>query len=279
MTGCTLYNGQGLIALQIAAMLNRFDVAAYGPLSAERFHLQAEVSRLAYAQRDALVCDPRFTRVDVEAMLSERYVGDLVQRIGAHTRIADLAPAPVPCHKDTVYITVVDAQGTAVSFINSLFEDFGSGIAAPLSGVLLQNRGSGFSLVEGHPNELQPRKRPLHTIIPALLTQDGEAVMSFGCTGGHYQAAGQLQVLSNIVDYGMSVQQAIEHPRMFARGNSFEVESTVPAETVRALQGLGHNVVAAANPLGTCHAIWIDRARGVLLGGSDGRRDGIAIGY
>lgn len=272
-------NGQGLIALQMAAMLDRFDVATFGPLSAERFHLQGEISRLAYTQRDALVCDPKFVAVDVERLLSKGYIDELAGRFSMQSRIVNLAPAALPYHKDTVFISVVDASGTAVSFINSLFEDFGSGIAAPRSGVLLHNRGSGFSLAAGHPNELQPRKRPMHTIIPALLTKDGETVMSFGCTGGHFQAAGQMQVLSNIIDYGMSVQLAIDHPRMFARGDTFELESTVPKEVWSGLERRGHQVTATVNPLGTCHAIWVDRDRGLLMGGSDGRRDGLAIGY
>lgn len=271
-------SGQGIVALQIAAMLNTFDLTAYDPLSAERFHLQAEVSRIAYAQRDALLCDPTFHPVDVEHMLSPSRIAELVARIDLKKRGAGWTPSATPEHKDTVFISVVDADGTVVSFINSIFDDFGSGIVAPGCGVLLHNRGCGFVLDEGHPNTIEGRKRPMHTIIPALLTKDNEAVMSFGVTGGHFQPAGQLQVLSNIVDYGMSVQQAIEYPRMFARGDTFELEGTVP-ETVRAgLRSRGHVLSLAANPLGTCHGIWIDKASGVLYGGTDGRRDGLAIG-
>ncbi|UIF87888.1 gamma-glutamyltransferase [Cupriavidus sp. UYPR2.512] len=272
-------NGQGIIALQMASMLNAFKLGEFGALSAERFHLLGEISRLAYTQRDSFVCDPGFHPVDVERMLSPKYINELVARVSLHQRTENLTPTRTPEHRDTVFISVVDANGTMVAFINSIFDDFGSGLVAPASGVLLQNRGCGFVLEQGHPNEIAGRKRPMHTIIPALLTRDGEAVMSFGVTGGHFQPAGQIQVLSNIVDYGMSVQQAIEHPRMFARGDSFELEQTVPEEVWQGLRQRGHKPTVSVNPLGTSQAIWMDRSRGILFGGADGRRDGMAIGY
>ena len=272
-------SGQGIVALQMAAMLDQLDLAAWDPLSAERFHLQAEVARIAYAQRDAQLCDPRFHRCDAEDWLSPQRVAQWLAQIDLDRRQDGLQPTPSTEHRDTVYISVVDADGMAVSLINSLFDDFGSGRVSDQSGVLLHNRGCGFSLEAGHPNALAGRKRPMHTIIPALLTEGGEAVMAFGVTGGHFQPAGQLQVLSNIVDYGMSIQQAIDHPRMLARGDQFEMERTVPEALWSGLRAKGHLPVAAAHPLGTCHAIWIDQARGVLLGGSDGRRDGLALGY
>lgn len=271
-------SGQGIVALQIASMLNAFDLSAYGALSTERFHLQAEVSRIAYAERDAHLCDPRFRAVDAELWLSAQRIDRWIKQISHDQRCENLQAVALPEHKDTVFISVADADGTVVAFINSLFDDFGSGFVAGDSGVLLHNRGCGFSLEAGHPNEIAGCKRPMHTIIPALLTKDGEAVMAFGVTGGHFQPAGQLQVLSNIVDYGMSIQQAIDHPRMLARGDTFEMERTVPESIWEGLRAKGHSPTVAVNPLGTCHAIWVDHARGVFLGGSDGRRDGIAIG-
>ncbi|NSX13018.1 gamma-glutamyltransferase [Cupriavidus taiwanensis] len=272
-------SGQGIVALQIAAMLNLVNPAELNPLSAERFHLQGELSRIAYAQRDALLCDPTFHPVNVDRLLSPSHIAGLLAQVDPVSRNGNLLPADMPEHKDTVFISVVDADGTMVAFINSIFDDFGSGLVAPGSGVLLHNRGCGFVLDDDHPNVLVGRKRPMHTIIPALLTKDDDAVMSFGVTGGHFQPTGQIQVLSNIVDYGMSVQQAIEHPRMFARGDSFELEQSVPANVWEGLRQRGHNPTLTTNPLGTCHAIWRDPARGVLFGGSDGRRDGLAIGY
>lgn len=272
-------NGQGVVALQIAAMLEKLELATLDPLGAARFHLQAEVSRLAYAQRDAQLCDPRFHACAIDDWLSTERLESLLGRVDPHRRIEDLSPAALPEHRDTVFIAVADASGTLVSFINSIFDDFGSGLVVPGCGVVLHNRGSGFSLERGHPNELQPRKRPMHTIIPALLTKADEGVMTFGMTGGHFQAAGQLQVLVNILDYGMSVQEAIEHPRMFARGDLFHVERPVPESVRRGLRQLGHAPSLAPHPLGTCHAIWVDHERGIFIGGSDGRRDGMAIGY
>lgn len=271
-------NGQGLVALQLAAMLERFDMSRLGPLTSDRFHLQGELSRIAYAQRDAFLCDPRFHGVNVESMLDAATISKLVSKVDFNTRLPDLLPVPIPKHRDTVYVTVADSDGTLVSLINSLFDDFGSGLVAPGTGVLLQNRGSGFVLEEGHPNELQGRKRPMHTIIPALLTKDDRGVMSFGVTGGHFQPAGQLQVLSNIVDFGMTIQQAIEHPRMFARGDLFELERGVPEAVWPGLRSRGHAPSATENPLGTCHAVWVNE-EGVFLGGSDSRRDGIALGF
>lgn len=272
-------NGQGLVALQIASMLQSFGLAELAPLSAERFHLQAELSRIAYAQRDAFLSDPRFSPVDVDELLAKPTTERLTRHVEMDTKSEGWEPLAVPEHRDTVYVSVADSDGTLVSFINSIFDDFGSGIVAPGTGVLMHNRGSGFVLEEGHPNELQGRKRPMHTIIPALLTKDGEGVMSFGVTGGHFQPAGQLQVLSNIVDYGMSVQQAIEQPRMFARGDVLELERTVPEEVWSGLRKRGHKPTATQNPLGTCHAVWVDHELGVYIGGSDGRRDGLAIGF
>jgi len=272
-------SGQGIVALQMASMFGSFDLSSLNPLSPERFHLQGELSRLAYAQRDALLCDTAFHPVDFAAFLSQKRIAELVSKFDLEHRIENFADVAVPEHKDTVFISVADANGTMVSFINSIYDDFGSGLVAPTCGVLLHNRGCGFVLDEGHPNVIAGRKRPMHTIIPALLTQSDRAVMSFGVTGGHFQPAGQLQVLSNIVDFDMSIQQAIDFPRMFARANSFELERTVPNSVWTGLRRRGHSPKLAENPLGTCHAIWADCTRGVFLGGSDGRRDGIAIGY
>jgi gamma-glutamyltranspeptidase/glutathione hydrolase len=271
-------SGQGIVALEMAAMLSAYEPSDFAPLSVERFHLQSEIMRIAYAQRDGLLCDPRFQPIDVDGLLSPERIARLSSQIDPQRRSQDRTPVVLPEHKDTVFISVADAEGTVVAFINSIFDDFGSGLVAPASGILLHNRGCGFVLNEGHPNMIAGRKRPMHTIIPALLTQGGEAVMSFGVTGGHFQPAGQLQVLSNIVDYGMSVQQAIDQPRMMARGGSFELESTVPEVVREGLRSRGHQPTETVNPLGSCHAIWVDNARGVYLGGADGRRDGVAIG-
>ncbi len=272
-------NGQGVTPLLIARMLERFDIGALDFSGAPRMHLLAEIARLSYAVRDAVVGDPRATPVPVDEFLCDPHTSKMARRYSAARRIADLAPPFGPNHRDTVFLTIVDRDQNAIAFINSIFDDFGSGIVTPAAGILLHNRGSGFVVERNHPNTIAGRKRPLHTIMPALLTRDGRAVMSFGVTGGHFQPMGQILLLSNLIDHGMSLQQAIDQPRFFARGDTFEVEQAIPRKTVEDLRALGHPVVAAENPLGTAQAIRIDWESGVLHGGADGRRDGVALGW
>lgn len=272
-------NGQGVTPLIIARILENFNIGALDLNGAPRLHLLAEIARLGYSVRDAMVGDPRAGPVAVDEILSDRYTAALAQRCSASERLAELAPPSGPNHRDTVFLTVVDRDRNAIAFINSIFDDFGSGIVTPAAGIVLHNRGSGFVVERGHPNTIAGRKRPLHTIMPALLTREGRAVMSFGVTGGHFQPMGQILLLSNLIDHGMSLQQAIDQPRFFARGDVFEVEQAIPRHTVEGLRALGHPVVGAANPLGTAQAIRIDWESGVLHGGADGRRDGVALGW
>ena len=272
-------NGQGLAALVMAAALQHFPLADFDPAGAERLHLQAEIARIAYAERDLFIGDPSTHWSVVADLLAPARMKERLRRISLTRRCTDAVPIPLPAHRDTTFVAIVDRDGTAVSFINSIFDDFGSGILCESSGVLFHNRGMSFSLEEGHRNAIAGRKRPMHTIIPALVTEGGRAVMPFGVTGAHFQPLGQIQVLANIVDYGMSVQAAVDFPRMFARGDVFEVERAIPDEILGALRALGHMPVRPPNPLGTAQAIWIDRRNGVLRGGADSRRDGIALGY
>lgn len=272
-------NGQGAIPLLMARMLERFDIGALPLESSERLHLLAEIARIAYGTRDALIGDPRAGPVDVRRLLGDQNVDALVTRIARRSCNADLSAPFGPAHRDTVFLTVVDRDQNTVAFINSIFDDFGSGIVAPESGIVLHNRGSGFVVDPGHPNCIGARKRPLHTIIPALLTRNDRAVMAFGVTGGHFQPIGQMQLLSNLIDHNLSLQQAIDQPRIFARGEVFEVEHTVGARTIEDLTRLGHRITLAENPLGTAQAIRIDWQSGVLHGGADARRDGVALGW
>jgi gamma-glutamyltranspeptidase/glutathione hydrolase len=272
-------NGQGIVVMLMAKGLEGFDLSSWPSISAERFHLQGEFARLAYAERDAFVADPRTGKVPVEWLLSDAHTAQMRRRVSVTARIPAVDTYPARPHSDTVFICVVDRDRNAVALINSIFEDFGSGIVCDRTGIVLHNRGSSFSLEAGHPNVLAGRKRPMHTIIPAILAKGDRPVMPFGVTGAHFQPSGQIQILTNIVDYGMSVQAAIDHPRMFARDESFELERTIPEHVAQGLRGLGHNVTRPVNPLGTAQAIWIDYERGILRGGADGRRDGIALGY
>jgi gamma-glutamyltranspeptidase/glutathione hydrolase len=185
----------------------------------------------------------------------------------------------LPAHADTVYLCVVDGEGNACSFINSLFEGFGSGILAPRSGVMLHNRGCGFRLQRGHPNCIAPGKRPMHTIIPGMVMKGGRAVMPYGVMGGHYQPFGHASVLANMFDHGMDVQQAIDAPRLFPYSGEVQVERGIPPATVDRLARMGHTPKLVEKPHGGAQAIWIDHATGTLAGGSDPRKDGCAMGF
>jgi gamma-glutamyltranspeptidase/glutathione hydrolase len=272
-------NGQGVAPLMMAKALEGFDPAEWRHDSAERYHVMAELGRQAFADRDCFVGDPRMGGPSPEALIAEARAAEMRDRVSLRGRIEDLAPVPLPDHRDTSFLAVVDKDRNTVALINSIFDDFGCGIVSSRSGIMFHNRAGGFVLTRGHANAIAPRKRPMNTIIPALLTRDGKAVMSFGVTGGHYQPFGQIQIMTNILDYGMTIQESIDQPRIFARGDQFNVESTVPAAAVNGLRRLGHNVIRAENPLGTAQAVWIDWERGLLRGAADGRRDGIALGW
>jgi gamma-glutamyltranspeptidase/glutathione hydrolase len=272
-------NGQGIVALIILNILSGLPHDA-DPLSAERLHLEIEATRLAYALRDAYLADPAKTRVDVDWLLSDRMAADLRGRI-RDTATVPVTPIDMAEHPDTVYLTVVDRDRNAVSFINSLFHQYGSGRLAPTSGVLLHNRGMSFSLKPGHPNEIAPGKRPMHTIIPGMLVRDGRVQMPFGVMGGHYQAMGHAHFLTKVIDYGLDLQNAMDLPRLFPLPgtNTVEVERRIPAETVEGLRRRGFEIVRAEKPIGGSQAIWIDWENGTLIGGSDPRKDGCALGY
>ena len=270
-------NGQGLTALMMLNILENFDLAALDPQGAERFHLVLEAARLGYAMRDTHIADAAHMRMDAASLLDKGWAKKLAALIDMKRR-AKLPTAPTP-GSDTVYLTVVDRDRKAVSFINSLYSAFGSGIYAEKSGVMLNNRGACFTLEADHPNMFGPNKRPMHTIIPAMAMRDGRCDMSFGVMGAHYQPMGHVQIVNNMLDYGMDVQQAIDCPRFFFEGEETIVEHGTPAATVDGLKGRGHNVVMAPSPWGGAQVIKIDWDRGVLIAGSEPRKDGCALGY
>jgi gamma-glutamyltranspeptidase/glutathione hydrolase len=275
-------NGSGLLVLMILGMLDGFGPAAEGPMSARRLHRHIEACRLAFRDRDAFLADPTQVDVPVGKLLDPGYLGALHRLIRDDGAMPDM-PAPgetaLPPHRDTVYLTVVDRDGNACSFINSLFERFGSGILAAKSGVMLQNRGFSFRLQRGHPNCIAPNKRPMHTIIPGMVTENGQAVMPYGVMGGHFQPMGQTLFLTNHYDYGLDIQEAIDLPRVFPYQGKLQIERGVPREVLAGLEALGHVLEPIERPHGGGQAIYIDRARGVLIGGSDPRKDGLALGY
>ena len=269
-------NGQGLAALMIVRTLAGYDVA--GLSEADRIHLLAEATKAAYRARDAYFCDPKSADIDASHFLSDTYISCIRAKIDMSKASAVESWDDIE-HRDTVYVTVVDRDLNAVSLINSLFYPFGSGIYARKSGVLLHNRGWSFRAKPGHVNSLGPRKRPMHTIIPGMLMKDGRAVMPFGVMGGHYQASGHASFLSNLLARGMNIQAAAEAPRSFAFDGVLELETTVPESVKADLVARGHDVQWGNAGIGGCQAIQIDYDRGVLLGASDHRKDGLALGY
>jgi len=275
--------GQGIAALAMLNILAGFDFAALDPLSAERFHLEIEAARLAYRDRNAVLGDPASSPIPVEAWLSAAHAEEERSRIRMDRRMGRLPPSSLPRHDNTVYLTVVDADRNAASFINSVYASFGSCLVAPESGIVLHNRGCGFVVEAGHPNCIAPGKRPLHTIIPGMLVLDGRTVMPFGVMGGHYQAIGHAHLLTNVIDWGMDLQDAIDMARVFPdvwdQSDLVMTESGLPASARTGLARLGHRLEPSPRPIGGAQAIRIDWDRGVLSGASEPRKDGMAAGY
>jgi gamma-glutamyltranspeptidase/glutathione hydrolase len=212
-------------------------------------------------------------------MLSDDFAQTQFARINLGKALSHPVESALPNHHDTVYLSVVDKDRNACSFINSVFYSWGSGLVAGSTGINLQNRGAGFNLEEGHFNQIEPGKRPMHTIIPAMVYREGKPVLSFGVMSGEFQAMGQAYVLSNWIDYGMDIQQALDAARFFLYDGVLEVETGVPDATRSELSARGHNVVPAESPWGGGQAIVIDWENGVLQGGSDPRKDGHAAGF
>ncbi len=271
-------NGPGITMLVMLNILSRFDLTKFPALSVERFHLEAEAARIAYMMREQHIGDPAYVNVDVARILTPEFAEEYGSKIRMD-RMLDLPVVTPPMNPSTVYITVVDKDRNVCSFINSIAHSFGSAIVSNNTGILLQNRGGGFRIQPGHPNCIAPGKRPLHTIIPSLVTKDGRAKMPFGVMGGQYQPVGQVHVLTNMLDYGCDVQEAIDMPRGLHYENIYQLEDGVPADIVEGLKKLGHKTTSVVGPLGGGQAIWIDWDKGTLTGGSDPRKDGCALGY
>ncbi len=275
-------NGQGIVGLMILGMLGGLPSASDGPLGALRYHRHIEAARLAYRDRDAFVADMSQVDVPVKKLLSAEYLSSLralIKDDGAMRSLPAAGEALMPPHRDTIYLCVVDQDGNACSFINSLFEGFGSAILAERSGVMLQNRGFGFRIERGHPNCIAPRKRPMHTIIPGMVCKDNQAVMPFGVMGGHFQPMGHSLFVTNLLEYGLDIQESLDLPRLFPLKGKVQIERGIPQDICDALVRLGHELEPVERPHGGGQAIWIDRARGCLIGGSEPRKDGLALGY
>ena len=270
-------NGQGATAILLLNILRQFDIASLDPFGWQRAHLEAEAAKLAYDARNRFIADPDHTS-RIDHMLSPETAVRLAALIDPNRALPVALPGAEAVHRDTVYITVVDKDRMAVSLIYSTYLAFGAGLASDRFGILFQNRGAGFNLTPGHPNEAAGGKRPMHTIIPGMLKQGGRVLAPFGVMGGAYQPVGHARFTSNLADFGMDVQTAIDAPRCFAEAAGMRVERGYAPDVRQALADLGHQVTIPDQPLGGAQAIMIG-ADGVLTGGSDPRKDGCALGY
>jgi gamma-glutamyltranspeptidase / glutathione hydrolase len=271
-------NGQGLTALIALNILEGLPLNTIARETAESYHLQIEAIKLAFADAQRYIADPERVPVPTEALLAKEYAAERRAMIGERA----LLPEPGdPLRGGTVYLCAADADGMMISMIQSNYMGFGSGIVVPGTGIALQNRGAGFTLQAGHPNQVEPGKRPFHTIIPGFLTHEGRAIGPFGVMGGHMQPQGHVQMIVNTIDYGLNPQASLDAPRWYwEQGRSIEVEPGVAEETVRRLRQQGHEVVVSQEPstFGRGQIIW-RLPSGAYVAGSDGRTDGCAVGY
>ena len=274
---------QGFVALEMLNIMEGFDIRKLGHNSADYLHVVSEAKRIAFADRSAFLADRDHMHKGVlNRLLSRDYAAERRKNIDMNKAAKEHGAAREFIGRDrgdTVYLTAADGQGSVVSFIQSLFGSFGAGFVAGETGVTLQNRGAGFILTPGHPNQIGPHKRPLHTLVPAMILKDGKPWVSFGVMGGDNQAQAHAQIVANFVDFGMHVQEAGDAARMRHTGQELALESGIGADVRKALEAKGHTIVAGRGLMGGYQAIFIDPRTGTLLGGSDLRKDGVAIGW
>jgi gamma-glutamyltranspeptidase / glutathione hydrolase len=284
-------NTQGVVALEMLNILEGFDIKSMRHNSAEYLHLLVEAKRMAFADRDAWLADPRSVPPEaLKRMLSKEYAAERRRQFNPAHAVETYAPLALAgssqlpeehpqAHGDTIYMTVADRDGNVVSLIQSIFEAFGSGIVAGDTGIVLHNRGALFTLQAGHPNIIAPGKRPFHTLVPAMVMKDNQPWLSFGVMGGDMQPQGHVQVLLNLIDFGMNVQEAGEAPRFRHSATGLALESAISPEARFGLSQRGHSIVTQIGMFGGFQGILFDRRTGVMMGGSDPRKDGLAIGY
>jgi gamma-glutamyltranspeptidase/glutathione hydrolase len=283
-------NGQGISVLQILNMLETFDIAALGPNSREQLHLFIEAKKLAYEDRATYYADMDFADVPLAWLISKEYGKERAKRIDPKRAATDVLPGE-PSAGETIYLTTADDQGNMVSLIQSIYHGWGSHIVPDDLGFAVQNRGMSFSLDPAHRNKLEPHKRPFHTIIPAFVTKENRPIFAFGVMGGDFQPQGHSQVLMNLIDFGMSPQQAGDQPRVEHGGSSsptgthmqgggvVNLEMGIPDATRQALADMGHKVSDGVDVFGGYQGIWREENPRRYFGGSDPRKDGCAIGY
>lgn len=276
-------NGQGITALLTLNILEGMDLSPQHTPPDSYYHTLIEATKLAFADRNRYIADPVFAKVPVAQLLSKEYAAKRRARIDPKKAAESVTAGVLLNHGDTTYLAVVDKDRNAVSFINSIFEIFGSGMVAGDTGIVLHNRGSGFSLDPRHANRIEPGKRPFHTIIPAMVFKDGKPLLAFGVMGGAIQPQGHVQVLTNMIDRGMGLQQAIEAPRFRYYGeNRVLLEEAMTEAIIGRLVARGHQRMQPPEPvnvMGGAQAVMIDPETGTLSGASDPRKDGLAMGY
>lgn len=287
-------NGQGIAALQILKVLEGFDLKSMGFGSADYIHTFVEAKKLAFEDRARYYADQAFAKVPVRTLISADYAAERRKRIDPARAALAVEPGAIPTGADTIYMTVADESGMMVSLIQSNYRGMGSGMVPPGLGFMLQDRGEQFALIEGHPNALQGGKRPFHTIIPAFVTKDGKPWMSFGVMGGAMQPQGHAQIIVNLIDFGMTLQQAGDAPRIhhdgstepqgavkpMSSGGVLNLEPGFAPEALAELEKRGHVIKPAPTAVfGGYQAIRRDAKTGVYEGASESRKDGMAAGY
>ncbi|MFC1942301.1 gamma-glutamyltransferase [Chloroflexota bacterium] len=276
-------NGQGLVALMGLNILEGYDLQSLGHNSPAYLHLLIEAIKLAFADADRYVADPDFVDIPLKSLISKSYAERRRNLIDVNNVQQKVAAGNPDTEGDTVYLAVTDSAGNSVSFISSLYRPFGSGIVVGGTGICLQNRGSLFSLEAGHPNCIEPHKRPYHTIIPAMAFKDGKLFLTFGVMGGFMQPQGHIQVLLNIIDFSMDMQTALDAPRFrYIQGNESAFEAGISPDVLRELVNRGHIIAELDDPysqeFGGGQTIMIHPSNRTLIAGSDPRKDGCAIG-
>lgn len=269
-------NGQGVAALVLIRMMEHFDLTKMN--DTDRVHVLAEAAKIAYRLRDTYVADPDREDVPVDWLLDDKTIAEFVAMIDME-KAQPFDGSDFPTHPHTIYLAAVDKDGTAVSLINSIFDDFGSGISTPEYGVLMQSRGRAFMVDDTHPNRIEGGKRPLHTIIPGMITKGDKLVGPFGVMGGQYQAAGHAMLMTNLFAHDMNPQQALDAARSFCHNGILQLEGSYSAEVAAALTARGHVLDYPSAPIGGGQAILRNLETGVLTAGSDPRKDGHASGF
>ena len=275
--------GQGIVALEAMNIAEGFDISSMGSQSIETYHHMIESVRLSFADASQYVADPRVSDVPTDKLLSKKYANSRRELIDSKKALSNVTYGDVLKDGDTVYISCVDKDGNACSFINSIFTNFGSGMVVPDTGIVLQNRGSLFELDSNHLNALAPNKRPFHTIIPAMATKGDDLFLCYGIMGGYMQPQAHLQIVSNMVDHGMDVQKAVNALRFMVSPSGVFLEEGIDPLIVKSLKDMGHNIQLISGHarvgMGGAQVIKRDPESGVLSGGSEPRKDGCVVGW